>query len=237
MKDSSRGLIGNSLLQALTRRDFARLEPLLEEVPLVSHQMLSVAAEKIAFAYFPLRGMVSLVRHMADGSYAEVGLVGREGFVGVSLLHGVTRSPIEAMVQGEGAALRIRTKDLLAAVGRKPDLKAQLLAYAELAYIQATQTAACNVRHTLHQRLLRWLLEADDRLQQDDMVLGQDFLAMMLGVRRAGVSVGLRDVSAAGLIKTGIRSIRILDRPGMEAAACECYAATRTESERLLPAA
>lgn len=234
-KRSPNNLIGNGLLAALPRRDFARLLPCLDEVRLPLRTMLSVSNQDIDYAYFPIRGMISLVRLMADGQYAETGLVGREGFVGVSLLHGTRRSPVEAMVQAEGAAMRIRAADLQAQIDRSPALAALLLSYAEMAYLQSTQIAACNGRHTLDKRLLRWLLEAHDRIGEDSMVLGQEFLAMMLGVRRAGVSVGLKDLRAAGFIKSGIRSVRIVDRAGMEAATCECYATSKAEAAALLP--
>ncbi len=234
-KRSLRELIGNDLLAALPARDFARLAPFLEEVPLTLREMLSVSNRDIAYAYFPLHGMISLVRLMGDGHYAETGLVGREGFVGVSLMHGTRRSPVEAMVQGEGAALRIRAPDLLSQVEQSPALKTLLLTYAEMAYLQTSQIAACNGRHTLDKRLLRWLLEADDRIGLESMNLSQEFLAMMLGVRRAGVSVGLKELRIAGFIKSGIRSVQIVDRPGMEAAVCECYAAGKTDAAALFP--
>jgi CRP-like cAMP-binding protein len=225
---------GNCLLAALAPAKLARLRPHLELVLLPQHQVLSEPYKPIEHAYFPQRGFISLVRPMADKSMIEVGIIGREGFVGSPVLLGANKSPIMAMVQAPGEALRIRVRVLLKEVAGSPQLSGLLFRYVQALHVQVAQTAACNGRHTLAERLARWLLTAHDRVAGDDLPLSHEFLAIMLGMRRSGVTVAVGALKKAGLIKNGHARITVLDRPGLEAAACECYRAVQDEYENLL---
>jgi len=225
---------GNRLLAALAPADLARLRPHLELVLLPQRQVLSEPHTPIEHAYFPQQGFVSLVQPMADKSMVEVGIIGREGLVGSPVLLGVSTSPVTAMVQAPGEALRIPASVLLKEVARSDQLSGVLLRYVQALHVQVSQTAACNGRHTLAERLARWLLMAHDRVAGDDLPLSHEFLAMMLGMRRSGVTVAVAALKKAGLIDNGHARITILDRQGLEEAACECYRAVRGEYENLL---
>jgi CRP-like cAMP-binding protein len=165
----------------------------------------------------------------------EVGLIGNEGLVGVPIVLGASTAPVEAMVQIPGSALRMPTRVLQEEIVGNTALLPLLLRYAQALHIQVTQTAACNGRHTLHERLARWLLMAHDRSTGDDLPLNHEFLSMMLGVRRSGVTVVLSDLKAAGLIDNGRSNVTILDRRRLRAASCDCYESVRREYQRLLP--
>jgi CRP-like cAMP-binding protein len=179
--------------------------------------------------------MVSLVKPMSDGTMVEVGIVGREGFVGLALVLGGNSGGIQEMVQIAGSALMIPSRTLLEEVERCPTLAARLLRYGQALLIQVSQTAACNGRHTIQERLARWLLMARDRIDDDAVPLSHELLSMMLGARRAGITVALGIFRSAGLIANAQGKIKILDEKGLEAAACECYRVVREEVERLLP--
>ena len=225
---------GNCLLDALAPDDMARLRPHLELVLLSQRQVLSEPRKLIEHAYFPRQGFVSLVQPMADKSMVEVGIIGREGFVGSPILLGAGMSPVMAMVQAPGEALRIPASVLLKEAADSGELSGLLLRYVQALHVQVAQTAACNGRHSLAERLARWLLTAHDRVAGDDLPLSHEFLAIMLGMRRAGVTVAVGTLKKAGLIDNGHARITILDRQGLEAAACECYRAVRSEYENLL---
>jgi len=226
---------GNCLLDALAPDDMARLRPHLELVLLSQRQVLSEPRKLIEHAYFPRQGFVSLVQPMADKSMVEVGIIGREGFVGSPVLLGAGTSPVMAMVQAPGEALRISASVLRKEAADSGELSGLLLRYVQALHVQVTQTAACNGRHALAERLARWLLTAHDRVAGDDLPLTHEFLAMMLGMRRSGVTVAVGALKEAGLIDNGHARITILDRPGLEAAACECYRTVQGEYEDLLP--
>jgi CRP-like cAMP-binding protein len=214
--------------------DFERLRPHLEPVTLSLRQTLAKAGVSIEHANYPDCGMISLVSPL-DGLMVEVGVVGREGFAGTPILLGVDASPLEMMVQVAGTGSRIRADALRGEVGQSPALLRLLLRYTQAFHSQVSQSAACNGRHTLQERLARWLLMARDRTESDELPLSHEFLSMMLGVRRAGVTVAVGTLKAAGLIRSSHGHITILDRDGMEAAACECYRVVKREYERLLP--
>ena len=214
--------------------DLARLRPNLDLVFLSQRQVLSEPRKPIEHAYFPQQGFVSLVQPMADKSMVEVGIIGREGFVGSPVLLGAGTSPVMAMVQAPGEALRIPASVLLKEASDSSELSRLLLRYVQALHVQVAQTAACNGRHTLAERLARWLLTAHDRVAGDDLPLSHEFLAMMLGMRRAGVTVAVGTLKKAGLIDNGHARITILDRKGLEVAACECYRAVRSEYKNLL---
>lgn len=225
---------GNCLLAALAPAELARLRPNLDLVLLPQHQVLSEPHKSIDHAYFPQQGFISLVQPMADKSMVEVGIIGREGFVGSPVLLGAGTSPVMAMVQAPGAALRIRVSVLLKEVAASAQLSGLLLRYVQALHVQVAQTAACNGRHTLAERLARWLLTAHDRVAGDDLPLSHEFLAIMLGMRRSGVTVAVGALKEAGLINNGHGRITILDRQGLEEAACECYRTVQDEYENLL---
>jgi CRP-like cAMP-binding protein len=226
---------GNRLLDALTRDDFEHIRPHLDAVPWPSRQPLSLSGQPIEHCYFPSEGMASMVTPLADGAMIEVGLIGKEGLVGVPILLGTDIAPAETMVQMPGAALRIAAGTLRELVGRSPGLFALLLRYVQALHVQVSQSAACNGRHPLNERLARWLLMARDRADGDELPLSHEFIAMMIGVRRPGVTVAVGTLKTAGLIRNSHGKIIILDRRGLEAVSCECYRIVRKEYERLIP--
>jgi CRP-like cAMP-binding protein len=226
---------GNRLLAALATRDFSRVLSRLEPVPLPLRQILVRPDKLIKNVYFPQHGVVSLVQRLKDGGVIEVGLIGNEGLVGVPIVLGASTAPVEAMVQIPGSALRMPTRVLQEEMIGNTALLPLLLRYAQALHIQVTQTAACNGRHSLHERLARWLLMAHDRSASDDLPLNHEFLSMMLGVRRSGVTVVLSELRAAGLIDNGRSKVTIVDRRRLRAASCDCYESVRREYQRLLP--
>jgi CRP-like cAMP-binding protein len=227
--------ISNRLLAALAREDFDPLKAHLEPVPLPHKQTLSNPNTPIDHVYFPQEGMVSLVQPLENGAMIEIGMIGNEGFVGAPVLLGADTSPLEAMVQIPGSALRMQASVLREEARRSSALLGLLLRYVQALHIQVSLSAACNGRHTLPERLARWLLTARDRATSDRMPLSHEFLSMMLGVRRAGVTVALGTLKAAGLIRNTHGQVTVIDRQGLEAASCECYGTVRNEYQRLVP--
>jgi CRP-like cAMP-binding protein len=228
--------VRNRLLAALPPDDFALLAPSLRPVRLDMRQVLHEPERPIAAAYFPQSGMVSLLARLEDGAAQEVGLVGREGVVGLAVALGAESVGTEALVQAEGEALRLGADELRAAFGRGAGLRDLLLRYAQALHAQVTQTAACNGRHAVDERLARWLLMAHDRADGDEFAMTHEFMAMMLGVRRAGVSVAAAVLQKAGVIGYAHGRVMVLDRAGLEAASCECHGAVARQFERLLGA-
>lgn len=179
--------------------------------------------------------MISLVCNLENGSRAEVGVIGREGMLGASLLSGVTSSFVEAMVQMPGGAQRMLSRDFNNTIDKTPLLRARLSLYNETLLAQVMQTAACAANHRLEQRLARWLLLAHDRADSDLLPLTQEFLAAMLGVQRPSVAVTARTLQQAGVIEYFANgTVTILDRPNLEKASCECYAAAQERYETVL---
>jgi CRP-like cAMP-binding protein len=226
--------ISNRLLGALSPDDLDLLRAHLETVPLPQRQTLSSPGASIEQVYFPQEGMVSLVQPLENGTTIEVGMIGNEGLVGTPVLLGADSSPLEAMVQIPGSALSMPATAFREAVGRRAGLLGVLLRYVQALHVQVSLTAACNGRHTVPERLARWLLTAHDRSTSDQLPLSHDFLSQMLGVRRAGVTVALGTLKNAGLIRNTHARVTILDRSGLEAASCECYRTVRDEYARLL---
>jgi CRP-like cAMP-binding protein len=226
--------VRNRLLAALPPDDFALLAPALRPVRLDMKQVLHEPERPIAAAYFPEAGMVSLLARLEDGAAQEVGVVGREGVVGLAVALGAGSVGTEALVQAEGGALRLGADELRAAFARGAGLRDLLLRYVQALHAQVSQTAACNGRHAVDERLARWLLMAHDRADGDGFPITQEFMAMMLGVRRAGVSVAAAVLRKAGAIDHAYGRVRVLDRAGLEAASCECYGAVARQFERLL---
>lgn len=226
--------VRNRLLAGLPPDDFALLAGSLQPVALELEQVLQLPDELITAVHFPESGMVSMIAALEDGGLQEVGIVGSEGMVGLAVVLGADRSPIEALVQAGGTALLAPAVALRAAFDRSPAVRSALLRYMHAFHLQVAQTAACNGRHAVEERLARWLLMAHDRAGGDRFPMTQEFLAMMLGVRRAGVSVAAGILQRAGVIGYARGSITVVDRAGLEAASCDCYRAVRREFERLL---
>jgi CRP-like cAMP-binding protein len=224
----------NRLLAALPPEDFAQLWPLLERVELPIRHILHAADEPIAAVHFPETGWVSMLAYLENGDAAEVGLVGREGMVGLPLLLGADRSSLEAMVQAPGTALRLDAGAFRDALGTSPALPTLLSRYVLAHHEQVARTAACNGRHRIEERLARWLLMAHDRADGGEFPMTHEFLSMMLGVRRGGVTIAAGMLQKAGLIRYDRGQVAITDRDGLEAAACDCYGTVRREFERLL---
>ena len=216
----------NSLLRALPDEATAELLSKVNSVDLTLGKLLYEQGGLIDAVYFPISGMISLVCNLENGSRAEVGMIGREGMLGASLLSGVASSFVEAIVQMPGRAYRVSPRDFNNTVDRSPLLHTRLFLYTETLLAQVMQTAACSANHRLEQRLARWLLLAHDRADGDLLPLTQEFLAAMLGVQRPSVVVTARTLQQAGLIRYSTNgTVTILDRANLEKASCECYAA------------
>jgi CRP-like cAMP-binding protein len=231
---SSQRPAGNVLLALLPTVDRDRLLAGAEAVDLVAGHTLHAAGEPIAWAYFPDGAVVSVVSVFDDGHGVEVGTIGREGIVGLSLALGGGALPFRVFCQVPGRARRVPAAALRSEVARGGALKALLDRYAQALLIQTAQTAACNRRHPIDQRCARWLLMTHDRVGADRFVLTQEYLAVMLGARRAGVSLAATRLRASGLIRYSRGVITVVDRPGIEAAACACYRLVRAAEDRLL---
>lgn len=224
----------NRILKALSRVEYERLAVDLEPVSLSSGEVLCHPDQPIAHVYFPNRGTVSLVSTFEDGGSVEIGMVGNEGMFGVSVFLGSISTPLEAVVQLPGNGLRMRTNVLKQEFQKGGQLQDLLLRYTQAFITQIAQTAACNRAHPIDGRLARWLLMCHDRSQSDDLVLTHDFIATMLGTRRAGVTEAAGQLQHAGLIRYHRGHISVLNRQGLEAASCECYPLVKKEFARLL---
>jgi CRP-like cAMP-binding protein len=228
--------VGNQLLDGLTSTAFAGVQPYLETVPLQINETLQKPGERTKFAYFPISGMISVIATMADGATVEVGLIGREGMFNVSTVLGDETPTQKGIVQLSGSAVRIKTGHLLAAQRANAELHARLLSYAQVQLVQASQSAACNRLHQLELRCARWILSAHDRAGSATFTMTHEFLAMMLGVRRPGVTSVVKVLRESGVIGYRHGSITVQDRDGLETAACECYRYVRDEANRILGA-
>jgi CRP-like cAMP-binding protein len=225
-------VIENSLLAALPRATSRRLLAILEPVELVFGNVLYEPGQVIRHVFFPGSSLVSLLT-LADGHLAlEVGLIGREGMVGIPLVLGHGTSPVRALVQGGGSALRMPAARFLREVRASLPLQRELYRYAHTLMVQISQTAACNRFHVIETRLARWLLMTQDRLKLDQFLMTQEFLGHMLGVRRVGVTKAARALQNRKLISYNRGNIVVLDRKGLEAAACRCYEIVKDMHER-----
>ena len=224
----------NRLLAALPPEDLAWVRPRLERVELPVRHTLYAAHEPITAVHFPETGWVSMLATLENGDAAEVGLIGREGMVGLPLLLGTDHAPFEAMTQAGGTVLRLDAAAFREELEARSTLRTLLLRYAMAFTVQVAQTAACNGRHHIEDRLARWLLMAHDRAEGDAFPMTHEFLSMMLGVRRAGITVAAGSLQKAGLIRYERGRMAITDRAGLEAAACECYGIARRAHDRLL---
>jgi CRP-like cAMP-binding protein len=222
----------NRLLAALPPDSLLRLRPRLSLVELPLRQVLHRPEVPINTVYFPEHGWSSMLAYMEDGDAAEVGLVGFEGIVGLPVVLGGECDDVEAMVQGPGKAFSMSAAALRQAMADDPVLRDLLLRYALVHHGQVARTAACNGRHQTEQRLARWLLMAHDRADGDEFPMTHEFLAMMLGLRRAGVTVAAGILQKAHFIRYERGRIEVTDRPGLESVACECYGISRRAADR-----
>ena len=213
----------NSLLAALPRRDYLRLLAGLVPVTLTFGEVLYEPGKSIRHVFFPVGALVSLLTLVEGHKALEVGMVGLEGMVGITLALGVRVSPVRALVQGAGPALRMKAASFLAALRQCPPLQREVYRYAHALMAQITQTAACNRFHVVEARLARWLLMTRERVRSDRFQLTQELLGHMLGVRRVGVTQAARALLKRKLIRYSRGNIEILDRKGLEAASCRCY--------------
>lgn len=219
--------IENSLLAAIPRKDYRRLVQVLEQVTLPFGKVLYEPGQAISHVYFPGASLVSLLT-LADGHLAlEVGLIGREGMVGLPLVLGHTVSPVRALVQGSGSAMRMAAAPFLRHFRAIPALSVELLRFTHALMCQISQTAACNRFHVVESRLARWLLMTHDRVKSDQFHMTHEFLGHMLGVRRVGVTKAAQALQQQGVIRYTRGNIQVLDRKGLEAAACPCYEIVR----------
>jgi CRP-like cAMP-binding protein len=225
----------NRLLAALPEPELQRLKPHLELVDLSLGQVISEPGTELAYAYFPLTSIVSLLYVMNDGESAEIALVGNDGMLGVTLFMGGNSTTIRAVVQSAGQGYRISAAALMAEVARGGATLRLLLLYTQSLLTQMTQTAACNRHHTLSQQFSRWLLLSFDRLRGDEMVMTQKLIAKMLGVTNDNVTATAMALSATGAIDYQDGRISLLDRTVLEGSSCECYQVVKRECERLLP--
>jgi CRP-like cAMP-binding protein len=225
----------NYLLAALPAADYERLLPHLDLVRLPLGWVVYESGSEQRHVYFPTTGILSLLSVVADGSSAEIAVVGNEGMVGVALFMGGDTTSSRAVVQGAGVGYRLRSGVLKDEFERGQDLQHLLLRYTQALITQMAQTAVCNQLHSLDQQLCRWLLISLDRLPSNELNMTQDLIANMLGVRREGVTVAAGHLQSAGLIHYSRGKIIVLDRPKLEARACECYAVVKREYDRLLP--
>ena len=225
----------NHLLAALRAETYQAIESDLESLTLPLGEVLYESGGRQGYVYFPTKGIVSLLYVLADGASAEIAVTGREGLVGVSLLMGGGTTPSRAVVQSAGHAYRLSAKTMKKQFDRGGDLQHLLLLYTQALITQMTQTAVCNRHHNIDQQLCRWLLLSLDRLSSGDLRMTQELIANMLGVRREGVTAAAGKLQADGLIEYRRGHIKVLDRPGIEARVCECYAVVKNEYDRLLP--
>ncbi|WP_404463678.1 Crp/Fnr family transcriptional regulator [Vreelandella aquamarina] len=224
----------NALLGLLPEKELEHLLPHLEEVSLTLGQSLSESGRHMSHVYFPLDAIVSLLCVMENGDSTEIAVVGHEGLVGVSQFMGGETTLTSAIVQSAGQAYRLKSHLLKREFDRAGTMQRLLLRYTQALLTQMAQTAVCNRHHSLDQQLCRWLLLSLDRLPGNELIMTQELIANMLGVRREGVTESAGKLQKAGLISYNRGHITVLDRPGLEARVCECYAGVKNEYDRLL---
>jgi len=221
-------------LAALPAEEWKRWLPHLELVDLPLGEVIFESGEEVSHVYFPTTAIVSLLYVMENGASTEIALVGNEGLVGIALFMGSESTPNRAVVQSAGKGFRMLPRVLQEEFKRAPVIHL-LLRYTAALMMQMAQTPACNRHHSLDQQLCRWLLLSLDRLQGKELVMTQELIANMLGVRREGVTEGALKLQKANLISYARGHITVLDRPGLEKRSCECYEVVKKEYDRLLP--
>jgi len=226
---------GNQLLRAVPPEQLKHWAPYLELVELPLGLPVYEPGAQLTHVYFPITAIVSLLYVMENGASAEIAIVGNDGVVGISLFMGGNSTSSRGVVQSAGTALQLPASELLSEFDRGGPVLHLLLRYTQALITQMTQTAVCNRHHTLHQQLCRWLLLSLDRLPGNELVMTQELIGNMLGVRRAGVTIEAQKLQESGAIRYRRGRITVLDRSKLERFTCECYEAVRRECARLLP--
>ncbi len=226
--------VGNWLLDALSSDGYERLVGHLEPAQFSLGEVIYESGAQMENVFFPTTSHVSLLYTMINGATAEMGLVGNEGVVGISLFMGGDTTPNRAVVQGAGDALKLQREAMRSEFSRGSEFQYLLLRYTQSLITQISQTAVCNRLHSVEQRLCRWLLMTRDRTQSDELQMTHEFISNMLGVRREGVTHAAHGLQQHGLISYVRGHIQILDRKGLETCACECYSVVKDEHDRLL---
>lgn len=224
----------NQILAALPDEEYQRLIPNLEVVALTQMQMLYDIGEKIEYVYFPHQALVSFLSLLEDGSTTEVGVIGKDGMVGLPVCWGGNSTNIQAIVEVPGYAMRMKAEQLKTEFDRGGALQRLLLLYTQALFSQVSQSAACNRHHKIEQRLARWLLTVQEQIQSDELLLTQEFISQMLGIRRSGVTVAATSLQQAGMIRYSRGKITVLNREKLKSTACECYGVIKNEFSRLL---
>lgn len=235
-RSSDAAPLGNRLLDATPPEVLERLRPHLEPVPLAANQSIHESGEMAEYVFFPIRGLISSVATTTEGDSVEIGMIGREGMFSVAAVLGDDNPQQRAMVQLVGGALRMPARLLRQEARTNEAFQDLLLRYTQVTLSTASQTAACNRLHQLEHRCARWLLSAHDRADGDTFPMTHEFVAMMLGVRRPGVTIAAQGLQATGIITYTHGTMTILDRKGLEASSCECYRFIQNEFARLLGA-
>jgi CRP-like cAMP-binding protein len=225
----------NRLLAALPAAEYGSLQPHLEPASMSLGDVVYESGSRLDYVYFPTTAIVSLLYVMEDGASAEIAVVGNDGLVGIALFMGGETTPSRAVVRSAGAAYRLPGRSIKEEFVRGGVMQHLLLRYTQALLTQMAQTAVCNRHHSVDQQLCRWLLLSLDRLPSNKLIMTQELIANMLGVRREGVTEAAGKLQSAGLIQYSRGRITVLDRPGLEALACECYGVVKRESDRLLP--
>jgi len=233
LSDPPRKPMENRLLAALPSEVKARLEPNLERVSLPFKEVLYKSRAVIEYVYFPINGVVSMLTTLEDGTLAEVGLVGNEGMVGLSVFLGIKATPFTEIVQVPGEAMRMRADVFKDSVNPDSPFHTLLLRYTYVLMLQIAQSAGCNSHHSVEERCCRWLLMTSDRVQSDQFPITHEFLSQMLGVRRASITVVAGMLQKAELIRYSRGQMTIKDRPGLEAVSCQCYQLVKEEEDCL----
>lgn len=224
----------NHLLSALQDEDFERIKSKLESVSFKLGDVLYESGEKMDYVYFPTTAIISLLYIMENGATAEIGVVGNDGILGVSLFMGGETTTSRAIIQSAGDAFRMKTSDMLTEFKLSGRFQELLLRYAQALMTQISQTAVCNRLHSIEQQLCRWLLLSHDRLDSDKLVMTHDLISNMLGVRREGITLAAQKLAKRNLITNNRGTMTVIDRRGLEAAVCECYKVVNDEYNRLL---
>lgn len=224
----------NQLLAALPADIFARIAPNLELVSMPLGQVLCESGDQLHYVYFPTTAIVSLHYVMENGASAEIAGVGNEGVLGISLFMGGNTMPNRATVQVAGWGYRLKGRLMVEEFNRAAPMMRLMLRYIQALMTQISQTAVCNRFHSIEQQLCRWLLLINDRMPSNELTITQELIAIMLGVRREGITEAAGNLQRAGLISYRRGHISVLDRSGLEASACECYHVVKKESLRLL---
>jgi CRP-like cAMP-binding protein len=225
--------VSNIILLSISDDDFSSLRPNLEYVSLPNHRVLHEAGGRLEFVYFPNRGLISLVVVMEDGQTAEAGIVGNEGFTGTPASVGLSRSPLRAIVQITGDGFRVEVGALQNTLESTPHLQMMLSRYAVVQGMQVAQTAGCNRLHDIQQRLSRWLLMSQDRVDSESLPITHDFLATMLGTDRSSLSLAAGVLQKKKLIEYNRGAVKIVNRKKLEGSACECYGITQLYNGQL----